>query len=168
MKKQKNSITFLTDKLEFPSIDNASSDGLIAVGGDLSPERLLLAYSKGIFPWFNEDSLILWWSPDPRMVLFPQKIKISRSMKKVLSGGHFRMTKNQCFEKVIENCAGIRRKGQEGTWITQAMKKAYLELHRRGYAVSYEVWEGNELVGGLYGIELEHVFLWRKYVQQGK
>lgn len=124
----------------------------------MSPERLLLAYSMGIFPWFNEDSLILWWSPDPRMVLFPEKISISRSMRRVIARGRFRLTKNQCFERVIEECAGIKRKDQEGTWITQAMKDAYRALHAKGHATSYEVWEGNELVGGLYGVDLGHVF----------
>lgn len=158
MKKQKNSIVFLSDKLEFPPIENASAEGLLAVGGDLSPERLLLAYSSGIFPWFNEDSLVLWWSPDPRMVLFPNKIKISKSMKKIMASDRFRLTKNQCFTRVIEECAHIKRKGQQGTWITVAMKKAYKELHARGYAVSYEVWEGKHLVGGLYGVDLGHVF----------
>lgn len=158
MKKQKNTITFLTEKLEFPPLEYASNEGLLAVGGDLSPERLLLAYSNGIFPWFNEDSLILWWSPDPRMVLFPEKISISRSMRRVMARGRFRLTKNQCFERVIEECAGIKRKEQEGTWITQAMKEAYQALHATGHATSYEVWEVNELVGGLYGVDLGHVF----------
>ncbi len=158
MEKNKNSIVFLTEELVFPPPENASSEGLLAVGGDLSPERLRLAYSSGVFPWFNEDSLILWWSPDPRMVLFPHKIKVSRSMKKIMAGGRFRCTKNQCFAEVIDQCARIRRKGQEGTWITRAMKDAYLELHKMGLAVSVEVWEGEELVGGLYGVDLGHVF----------
>ena len=158
MEKQGNSIAFLTERLEFPPIENATTDGLLAVGGDLSPDRLLLAYSKGIFPWFNEDSLILWWSPDPRMVLFPEKVRVSRSMKKVLSSKRFRLTKNQQFEKVIETCAAIKRKGQEGTWITRSMKEAYTELHRRGVATSYEVWEDDQLVGGIYGVDLGHVF----------
>ncbi len=158
MEKQKNSIVFLSERLEFPPVENASKEGLLAVGGDLSPERLVLAYSSGIFPWFNEDSLILWWSPDPRMVLFPEKIKISRSMQKVIAAGKFKLTKNQCFAQVIEECAHIKRKGQQGTWITAAMKEAYSELHEKGYAVSYEVWEGKQLVGGLYGVDLGHIF----------
>ena len=158
MEKKRNSIVFLTDELVFPPLENASSEGLLAVGGDLSPERLKLAYANGIFPWFNEDSLILWWSPDPRMVLFPNKIKVSRSMKKIMEGDRFRCTKNRCFERVIDNCARIDRKGQEGTWITPAMKDAYMELHQMGLAVSWEVWEGDELVGGLYGVDLGHVF----------
>ena len=136
----------------------ASEEGLIAVGGDLSPERLLLAYRSGIFPWFNEDTLILWWSPDPRMVLFPTRVKVSKSMRRIIASKKFRLTKNQSFEQVIEYCAAISRKGQDGTWITPAMKSAYIELHSRGIAVSYEVWEGSELVGGLYGIDLGHVF----------
>ena len=158
MEKKRNTIVFLTDELVFPPLENASSEGLLAVGGDLSPERLKLAYANGIFPWFNEDSLILWWSPDPRMVLFPNKIRVSKSMKKIMEGDRFRCTKNQCFEKVIDNCARIHRKGQEGTWITPAMKDAYMELHQMGLAVSMEVWEGDELVGGLYGVDLGHIF----------
>ncbi len=149
---------FLTDTLVFPPVASANSEGLLAVGGDLSPERLLLAYNSGIFPWFNTDSLILWWSPDPRMVLFPEEIKIAKSMRKVLKGNQFRLTKNTCFEKVLEYCSSVKREGQEGTWITGDMKKAYLELHERGYAKSYEVWENGELVGGLYGVDLGHVF----------
>jgi leucyl/phenylalanyl-tRNA--protein transferase len=144
--------------LEFPPADNANAEGLLAVGGDLSPERLLLAYKSGIFPWFNDDSLILWWSPDPRMVLFPQKIKISKSMRQIMSGTRFTLTRNRCFKEVMEACAEITRKGQEGTWITNSMKEAYLRLHELGFARSYEVWEDKELVGGLYGIDLGHVF----------
>lgn len=158
MKKQINAISFLREKLEFPAIENASSEGLLAVGGDLSPERLKLAYSSGIFPWFNEDSLILWWSPDPRMVVFPEKVRVSKSMKKVLASGKFSLTKNQQFERVIETCADIKRKGQDGTWITESMKKAYTELHKMGLAASYEVWENGMLVGGIYGVDLGHIF----------
>ncbi|MGB5237630.1 MAG: leucyl/phenylalanyl-tRNA--protein transferase [Flavobacteriaceae bacterium] len=158
MVKKKNTITFLTDKLDFPPVGQASAEGLIAVGGDLSPERLLLAYSRGIFPWFNEDSLILWWSPDPRMVLFPNKVKISKSMRKVIQKGHFSLTRNRSFERVIEECAKVNRSGQQGTWITEAMIKAYLELHKKGYAISYEVWQEDVLVGGLYGVDLGHIF----------
>ena len=149
---------FLSERLEFPSVENANAEGLLAVGGDLSPERLLLAYRNGIFPWFNEDSLILWWSPDPRMVLFPNKIKISKSMQKVFKSNQFRLTKNTCFETVLEACSTIKRGGQKGTWITDDMKKAYLKLHEKGFAKSYEVWEDDTLVGGLYGIDMGHVF----------
>ncbi|MGB5461454.1 MAG: leucyl/phenylalanyl-tRNA--protein transferase [Eudoraea sp.] len=158
MKNKDTDIYFLTDLLEFPPADNANAEGLLAVGGDLSPERLLLAYKSGIFPWFNDDSLILWWSPDPRMVLFPQKIKISKSMRQIMSGTRFTLTRNRCFKEVMEACAEITRKGQEGTWITNSMKEAYLRLHELGFARSYEVWEDKELVGGLYGIDLGHVF----------
>lgn len=156
--REQNPLFFLSERLEFPSVEKANAEGLLAVGGDLSPERLLLAYKKGIFPWFNEDSLILWWSPDPRMVLFPKKIKISKSMRKVMGSNRFRLTKNTCFEKVLNQCATVKRIGQDGTWITNDMKTAYIELHKRGLAKSYEVWENEKLVGGLYGIDLGHVF----------
>ena len=149
---------FLSDRLEFPAVETANEDGLLAVGGDLSPERLLLAYQNGIFPWFNEDALILWWSPDPRMVLFPNKLKVSKSMQKVLNNKQFRLTKNSCFRIVIEHCAKLERKGQEGTWITSNMIDAYCELHNKGFAKSYEVWEDDKLVGGLYGIDLGDIF----------
>lgn len=148
----------LNDRLEFPEVSQANSEGLLAIGGDLSPERLLLAYRNGIFPWFNDDALILWWSPDPRMVLFPHRVRISKSMSKVLASGQFRLTVNTCFERVIDHCARVNRKGQEGTWITKNMKDAYAVLHTKGFAKSYEVWQGDELVGGLYGIDLRDVF----------
>ena len=149
---------FLLDDLVFPSVERANSDGLLAVGGDLSPERLVLAYENGIFPWFNEDELILWWSPDPRMVLFPDKIKISKSMRKIVQSNKFTLTKNLNFKLVLEYCSKVEREGQEGTWITADMKKAYLKLHERGMAHSYEVWENDTIVGGLYGVDLGHVF----------
>lgn len=149
---------FLDERLYFPPVEKANAEGLLAVGGDLSPERLLLAYQNGIFPWFNEDSLILWWSPDPRMVLFPNKIKISKSMGQVIRNGRFTLTKNKCFEEVLHQCATVKRIGQQGTWITADMQKAYLELHERGLAQSYEVWEDGILVGGLYGVDLGQVF----------
>tara|TARA_R110002051_G_scaffold143507_3_gene216421 strand:+ start:3035 stop:3688 length:654 start_codon:yes stop_codon:yes gene_type:complete len=158
VQKQQHKLFFLTDKLVFPPVDSANSDGLLAVGGDLSPERLLLAYKKGIFPWFDNDSIILWWSPDPRMVLYPNKIKVSKSMKKVIRDHKFKLTKNTCFHTVLEQCSSVPREGQEGTWITKEMKNAYIELHERGIAVSYEVWEGDSLVGGLYGVDLGHIF----------
>lgn len=148
----------LNDRLEFPPVNHANDEGLLAIGGDLSPERLLLAYRNGIFPWFNDDALILWWSPDPRMVLFPDKIHISKSMRKVLQSGQFRLTINTCFDRVIEQCARVDRHGQEGTWITKKMRTAYMILHDKGFAKSYEVWENDELVGGLYGIDLGDVF----------
>ncbi|MHA7863149.1 leucyl/phenylalanyl-tRNA--protein transferase [Flagellimonas marinaquae] len=149
---------FLNKRLEFPPVEQASEDGLLAVGGDLSPERLLLAYKNGIFPWFNDDSLILWWTPDPRMVLFPNKVRVSKSMRKVIRDGQFTLTQNTCFERVMDHCAKVLRKGQDGTWITPEMKTAYMNLHKKGHTRSYEVWEDGELVGGLYGVDLGHVF----------
>ena len=151
-------LTFLDKELYFPSVEDANAEGLLAVGGDLSPERLMLAYKSGIFPWFNEGSLILWWSPDPRMVLFPERIRVSKSMRKVLKSNQFSLTKNNCFEEVIDQCALAKREGQEGTWITNEMKEAYLKLHEMGYAISYEVWQEGKMVGGLYGIDLGHIF----------
>ena len=153
-----NPLFFLTEKLEFPPVENANAEGLLAVGGDLSEARLLLAYQNGIFPWFNEDSPILWWSPDPRMVLFPHKIHISKSMRRVLQSNQFRLTKNTRFKDVLDQCAQAKRTGQEGTWITEEMQQAYKRLFDKGMAASYEVWRHNKLVGGLYGIDLGHVF----------
>ena len=149
---------YLTDKLEFPPAALANAEGIVAIGGDLSPDRLLLAYQSGIFPWFNDDSFLMWWSPDPRMVLYPNEIKVSKSMAKVIRDNQFKLTRNHCFEAVLEQCATVPRRDQYGTWITQNMQSAYLELHKKGHAVSYEVWENNELVGGLYGIDLGNVF----------
>ena len=149
---------FLTDELVFPPVDNANVEGLLAVGGDLSPERLLLAYQSGIFPWFDNDSIILWWSPDPRMILYPNEIKISKSMRKVIRDNKFTLTVNTCFKEVLEHCSSVPRAGQDGTWITEEMKNAYIELHKRGIATSYEVWEKDKLVGGLYGVDLGHIF----------
>lgn len=151
-------IPCLTEKLNFPPVESATKDGLLAYGGDLAEERLLLAYRNGIFPWYDENSPILWWSPDPRMVLFPEKLKISKSMNKTLVDASFRLTKNTCFETVIDQCAKIKREGQKGTWITDEMKNAYGKLHQRGYVQSYEVWDEDELVGGLYGVDLGRVF----------
>lgn len=133
-------------------------DGLMAIGGDLSPERIWFAYQQGIFPWFNPGEEILWWCPDPRFVLFPEELRVSKSMKKILSAGKFRITENVCFEEVMKNCQKINRKDQDGTWITDDMLKSYAILHQYGKAKSIEVWEGEELVGGLYGIDLGNVF----------
>ena len=144
----------LNDTLWFPDIGLASSDGLLAIGGDLRPERLLLAYKSGIFPWFNTNDPILWWSPDPRFVLFPKDLKISKSMKQVLKSKKYTVTFNTAFEAVIEQCALIKRKGQNDTWITADMKKAYINMHALGYAVSVEVWNKTTLVGGFYGIDI--------------
>jgi leucyl/phenylalanyl-tRNA--protein transferase len=149
---------FALDKeLIFPPVHLAEPDGLLAVGGDLSPERLLLAYQSGIFPWY-EGEHILWWCPDPRFVLTPASLKVSKSMKQLLKRQAFTFTINQAFGQVIDNCKTIDRRGQNGTWITESMKAAYIHLHKMGFAHSAEVWLNNELVGGLYGIRLGKVF----------
>lgn len=148
----------LTEKLVFPPSSCADPNGLLAVGGDLSPERLLLAYRQGIFPWYSADTPILWWSPDPRLVLFPDELRVSRSLYRVLARGVFRVTFDQAFSEVIERCATTRRKDGEGTWIVPEMMAAYRLLHRLGYAHSIESWQGEELVGGLYGVAMGRVF----------
>lgn len=140
-----------------PSIYHPQNE-IIAIGGDLSPQRLDLAYSLGIFPWFNEGEEILWWSPDPRFVLFPNELKISKSMKKILRDNNFTFTENQCFEEVMRNCGKISRKGQDGTWISEKMIESYTLLHKIGKAKSVEVWQNQELVGGFYGVEVENIF----------
>lgn len=147
---------FLTEQMKFPDVSQASPEGLLAIGGDLSPQRLLLAYQSGIFPWFDEKQPILWWSPDPRFVLFPEKLKISKSMQGLLKKQIFKVTLNTCFERIIKECAEIKREGQNGTWITEEMKKSYTHLHKLGYATSVEVWKDNDLVGGLYGVDLRN------------
>lgn len=151
-------IHILTDKLWFPPVEDALDDGLLAVGGDLSPQRLLLAYSKGIFPWFNEDEPPLWWSPDPRCVLYPEKLKVSKSMKQVLRSNTFSFTINSAFKEVITNCATTERKDQDGTWITNQVIEAYYTLHLKGHAHAAECWHNGQLVGGLYGILLGKTF----------
>lgn len=145
---------FLTEELQFPDVTEASEDGIVAIGGDLSVARLLLAYRSGIFPWFESDEPILWWSPDPRFVLFPKQLKISKSMRKVLRDINFKVTINKNFNAVITSCAKTKRQGQTGTWITDSMVAAFNELHKMGYAKSIEVWQKSELVGGFYGIDL--------------
>ncbi len=152
------SIFQLTEELLFPPVHLADADGLLAMGGDLSPDRLLLAYRMGIFPWYNHRSPILWWSPDPRMVLLPQEIKVSKSMKQWLKQQPYRLTADVAFDRVMDHCAAVRRKGQRGTWILPEMKAAYLELHKLGYAHSIEVWQEDKLVGGLYGVQSGKVF----------
>lgn len=148
----------LTDALLFPSPEQASAEGIVAVGGDLQPERVMLAYRKGIFPWFESDDFLLWWSPDPRMVLFPDQLKISKSMRTVLRKKQFEVTFNKAFDQVVEACAKVKRFGQNGTWITPGLMKVYSTLHTQGHAHSVEVWEEGSLVGGLYGIDLGTVF----------
>lgn len=147
---------FLTEQITFPDVSQASPEGLLAIGGDLSTERLLLAYTSGIFPWFDETQPILWWSPDPRFVLFPDRLKVSKSMQRLLNKQPFKVTYNTCFERVIDACAQIKREGQKGTWITPEMKASYVQLHKLGYATSVEVWHEKKLVGGLYGIDLKN------------
>lgn len=149
---------WLTKKLEFPKLSLADQNGLLAIGGDLSPERLLLAYKSGIFPWYNPNEIIQWWSPDPRFVLYPKDLKISKSTKKLLNQKYFYFTENQCFPEVVRYCASIKRTGQTGTWITEEMINAYCTLHEMGLAKSVEVWKNNDLVGGFYGIDLLTIF----------
>lgn len=149
---------FALDKeIVFPPVHLAEPDGLLAVGGDLSTERLLLAYRQGIFPWY-EGQHILWWCPNPRFILTPSTLKVSKSMKQLLKRDTFTFTTNKAFAEVINNCKNIDRPGQSGTWITSQMKEAYIRLHKLGFAHSAEVWQDNELVGGLYGIRLGKVF----------
>ena len=142
----------------FPSALAANNDGVVAIGGDLNPKRILQAYKQGIFPWFESDDYLVWWSPDPRMVLFPEKLKISKSTKKILKDDCFKVTFNQSFDEVVDCCAKVKRFGQNGTWITDGLKKAYNLLHKEGHAFSVEVWKDFELVGGLYGIDLGDIF----------
>ncbi|OEK09292.1 leucyl/phenylalanyl-tRNA--protein transferase [Flavivirga aquatica] len=145
---------YLTQNIWFPNVIEAAEDGLLAVGGDLSVERLLLAYKQGIFPWFETEEPILWWSPDPRFVLFPDKLKVSKSMRQVLRNKNYVVTINKAFKDVIGECSKIKRNGQNGTWITNNMMDAYIKLHELGYAKSIEVWNDNILVAGLYGMDL--------------
>lgn len=151
------SVFVLDEKLWFPPVSEANEDGLLAIGGDLSVERLLLAYRNGIFPWF-EDDIPLWWSPDPRFVLFPADLKISRSMQQVLKKNQFEFKINFAFEDIIHHCKTVKRKDEAGTWITDDVEKAYINLHKKNYAVSAEAWQDNNLVGGLYGVRLGKVF----------
>ncbi len=149
---------FLNNSDDFPDVSLANTDGILAIGADLSPKRLLLAYKNGIFPWFNQGEPIVWHAPKYRMVLFPDELKISKSMRKVLQKQLFYITFNQNFEQVIYHCKNIERNDQNGTWITDEMQEAYIKLHKLGVAKSVEVWQNNKLVGGLYGIDLGHVF----------
>lgn len=151
-------VYLLTDDLIFPPVHLATPEGLLAIGGDLSPERLLLAYQSGIFPWYSEDEPILWWSPDPRLVLYPEELKISRSLSRTIRRGRFRVTMDTSFPQVIQACGRTRVIIGQGTWITPEMEKAYIRLHRLGYAHSVETWYENNLVGGLYGVSLGRCF----------
>jgi leucyl/phenylalanyl-tRNA---protein transferase len=149
---------YLSKDLFFPPISHADSDGILAIGGDLSPERLQLAYSIGVFPWFNEGEPIIWWTPNPRMVLYLDELIISKSMRNILNRNLFKVTFNQNFRDVISNCRQVKRDGQTGTWITNEMIEAYCKLNELGIAKSVEVWQNDQLVGGLYGIDLGHIF----------
>ena len=148
----------LPREVDFPDPRRAEPDGLLAVGGDLAPERLLAAYAAGIFPWYSAESPILWWSPDPRLVLEPSRLHVPRSLARTRRRAPFRFSADTAFEQVIRGCAGVDRPDQDGTWITPAMIDAYCQLHRRGFAHSFEAWEGEALVGGLYGVSLGAVF----------
>ena len=151
------SVFLITDKLIFPPVRLADPDGLLAYGGDLSSERLLLAYREGIFPWYDEGP-ILWWSPDPRFVLFPNEIKVSASMKQVFKKDLFTITYDQDFPGVIAGCKKAYRPGQTGTWISDEIEAAYTKLHKEGYAHSVECWQNGELVGGFYGLQMGKCF----------
>ena len=142
----------------FPDPEQSEPDGLLAVGGDLSTERLLAAYAAGVFPWYGEGLPILWWSPDPRLVLFPGELHLSRSLRRSLRSRRFKVRADTAFEEVVRRCAGKERPGQEGTWITPEMIEAYVRLHRHGFAHSFEAWEGGALAGGLYGVSLGAAF----------
>ncbi|MDB4036666.1 leucyl/phenylalanyl-tRNA--protein transferase [Polaribacter sp.] len=149
---------WLTDIIAFPGYDCTSEEGVIALGGDLSVERLTHAYKNGIFPWFSDNDPIVWYCPFKRMVLFPTEIKISKSMQKIINKNAFTITENIAFEAVIYNCKNMDRNDGFGTWITNDMEQAYINLHKKGIAKSIEVWFKDELVGGLYGVEINHIF----------
>jgi leucyl/phenylalanyl-tRNA--protein transferase len=149
---------FITKELYFPPVEEASYEGILAIGGDLSVKRLWLAYENGIFPWYNENEPILWWSPSERMVVNPNDYKASKSLRNIINRNIFEVTINKDFEAVIKNCQKIDRKEQDGTWISNEIIKSYTKLHQLGKAISFEVWQNGELVGGLYGVDLGHVF----------
>lgn len=148
----------LSQKLYFPSLAWVSDEGILAIGGDLSPERILLAYQNGIFPWFDDSEPILWWCPPKRMVVNPHDYSPTKSVRQLIKKNIFTITQNQAFEQVIKHCQSIKRQGQNGSWITNEMIDSYMVLHQKGYAKSFEVWQDNQLIGGLYGIDLGHVF----------
>ena len=148
----------LSKELYFPNVETAHSSGIVAFGGDLSTERLTLAYKSGIFPWFEDGEEITWFAPEERMVLFLNQLKISKSTRNIINRNTFKVTFNTAFKEVITNCQQTKRNGRLGTWITDEMLEAYTKLHELGYAKSVEVWQDNELVGGLYGIDLGHIF----------
>ena len=148
----------LSNELYFPPVTEADEEGILAIGGDLSTQRLILAYRNGIFPWYTDDEPIIWWCPNPRFVLFPDEIKISKSMRAVVKKQTYSFTINNCFNNVIKNCKTINREGQSGTWISEEVIDAYTNLHYLGYALSAETWKNNKLVGGLYGVKMGNIF----------
>jgi len=148
----------LSNELYFPPVTEADEEGILAIGGDLSTQRLLLAYRNGIFHWYTDDEPIIWWCPNPRFVLFPDEIKISKSMRAVVKKQTYSFTINNCFNNVIKNCKTINREGQSGTWISEEVIDAYTNLHNLGYALSAETWKNNKLVGGLYGVKMGNIF----------
>ena len=145
---------YIDKKLHFPPVRLADQSGVLAVGGDLKPERIMLAYQKGVFPWFADEGPVLWWAPDPRFVLFPQDFKMSKSTRRLLRKNVFQVTFDTCFERVINECQNIQRPGQDGTWISDDLKKSFIQIHENGFAHSVEVWKDGDLVGGLYGTSL--------------
>jgi len=149
---------WLTDKIDFPDYEFTTQEGVLALGGDLSEERLVYAYKNGIFPWFSEGDPIVWYCPHERMVLFTDEIRVSKSMQKIINKKEFVITENKAFKEVIYNCKNIDRSDGFGTWITDDMQQAYINLHEKGIAKSIEVWLNDELVGGLYGLEVGHIF----------
>lgn len=148
----------LSDIISFPPVETADEDGFLAIGGDLSTERLLHAYKNGIFPWYNEGEPICWWSPDPRCVLFPAELHVSKSMEQVIRKQQFSFVINHAFEEVMRKCQTIKRKGEPGTWIQEEMIEAYCRLHKLGHACSAETWYNGKLVGGMYGIRMGKLF----------
>lgn len=148
----------LGESFEFPSPNDADEIGIVAFGGDLQPDRIFKAYKEGIFPWFESDESLAWWSPDPRMILFLDKLKVSKSFKAFLRKTNYKVTFNKDFEFVINSCANIKRIGQNGTWITKGLIDSFTQLHNTGKVISVEVWDDDEIVGGLYGIDLGDIF----------
>ena len=151
-------MVLLNEHFIFPPVQFADENGLLAIGGGLEPERIRIAYVQGIFPWYNEADPICWWSPDPRCVLFPGQLKVSKSMQQVMRNGAFRFTMNRCFEEVARNCQTIPRRHEEGTWINEEIINAYTAMHTQGLALSAETWKDGLLVGGLYGVRIGRVF----------
>jgi leucyl/phenylalanyl-tRNA---protein transferase len=148
----------LSEEIVFPPVHLAEADGLLAIGGDLSTERLLLAYRSGVFPWYNPNEVIQWWCPNPRFVLYPNELKISKSMKQLLRNNTFTYTYNTTFTQVMENCKTVSRRGELGTWISKEIIESYTQLYNKGVAISAEAWSNNELVGGLYGVRMGNLF----------